>query len=137
MDRAEMNRLIQQHLTAENAGDTAGAVAMYTDDVVHDVVGAPTGPLTGPKAAQGFYEYLTSNVTVESMDVNRSWYGEDFCVVEHQWKGAVPGEFLGVPGQGRAVDARLLHIWEFKDGQMSRENVWVDGGTIIAQLTGA
>ncbi|MGI8720944.1 MAG: nuclear transport factor 2 family protein [Geodermatophilaceae bacterium] len=132
-----MNRLIQQHLTAENAGDTAGAVAMYTDDVVHDVVGAPTGPLTGPEAAQGFYEYLTSNVTVESMDVNRSWYGEDFCVVEHQWKGAVPGEFLGVPGQGRAVDARMLHIWEFKDGQMSRENIWLDGGTIIAQLTGA
>ena len=36
--------------------------AMYTDDVEHDVVGSPTGPLKGKDAAQGFDEYLTQNV---------------------------------------------------------------------------
>jgi hypothetical protein len=29
----------------------------------------------------------------------------------------------------------MLHVWEFKDGQISRENVWLDGGAIVAQLT--
>ena len=29
----------------------------------------------------------------------------------------------------------MLHIWEFKQGLMSRENVWLDGNAIIAQLT--
>ena len=43
MDRQEMDRLIEEHIAAERAGDTAGAVAVYTDDVVHDVVGAPHG----------------------------------------------------------------------------------------------
>ena len=40
---AQMDELIEQHLAAEAAGDVAGAIAVYTDDVEHDVVGSPTG----------------------------------------------------------------------------------------------
>jgi steroid delta-isomerase-like uncharacterized protein len=137
MTKDEMNALIDAHLAAEGAGDTDGCVAMYTDDIVHDVVGNPAGPLTGPDAAKGFYDYLTSNVTGTTGRVNHAWYGEDFAVIEHQWVGAVPGEFLGIPGNGKPVDFRMLHVWEFKDGKMCRENVWVDGATIAAQLTGS
>ena len=132
----EMDALIEQHLKAEMAGDTLGAVAMYTDDVEHDVVGAPTGPLRGKDAAQGFYEFLTQNFRTEEMRPTRNYYGDDFCVVEHDATGTVPGEFLGVPGNGKRITFRLLHVWEFRDGRMSRENVWMDGGSVIAQLTG-
>jgi hypothetical protein len=132
---AEMNRLIDEHIAAETAGDTAGAVAMYTADVVHDVVGAPSGPLQGPDAAKGFYDYLTANVTTERMDLNHAWYGDDFCVIEHQCTASVPGEFLGIAGNGKRVSFRLLHIWEFKGGHISRENIWMDGNAIVAQLT--
>ena len=52
MDPAEMDRLIEQHLQAEETGDLDAAVAVYTDDVEHDVVGAPGGPLYGPAAAR-------------------------------------------------------------------------------------
>jgi len=135
MERSEMDRLIEEHLAAEKAGDPAGCVAMYTDDVVHDVVGMPSGPLSGVEAAQGFYEFLTQNIKTERMDVNRAWYGDDFCVIEHQWHGPVTGEFLGVPGHGREISFRMLHVWEFKDDRISRENVWLDGGAIMAQLT--
>ena len=135
MTPADMNRLIDQHIAAETAGDTAAAVAMYTDDVIHDVVGAPSGPLQGPDAAKGFYDYLTSNVTTERMDVNHAWYGEDFCVIEHQCTASVPGEFLGIPGNGKRVSFRLLHVWEFKDGGISRENIWMDGNALVAQLS--
>jgi predicted ester cyclase len=69
------------------------------------------------------------------MDVNRAWYGEDHCTVEHQWEGTVPGEFLGIPGHGRTVSFRMLHVFEFAGGRISRENVWLDGGAIAAQLT--
>lgn len=130
-----MDRLIEEHLAAEMAGDSAGCVAMYTDDVVHDVVGMPSGPLTGVEAARGFYDFLTQNIKTERMDVNRSWYGDDFCVIEHQWHGPVTGEFLGVAGHGREISFRMLHVWEFKNGRISRENVWLDGGAIMAQLT--
>lgn len=135
MTRSEMDKLIERHLAAELAGDTAGSVAVYTGDVEHDVVGFPTGPVHGKEAAQGFYEYLTKNVQTEIMDVTHQYYGDDFCVIEHNTTGTVPGEFLGVPGNGRRITFRLLHVWEFRDGLISRENVWLDGGAVIAQLT--
>ncbi len=135
MTADEMDRLIDQHITAEKAGDTAACVAMYTDDVEHDVVGAPTGPLHGPEAAQGFYEMLTTNIQTEDMAVTRRYHGEDFCVVEHLWSGTVPGEFLGIAGRGRHITFRLLHVFEFRDGAISRENVWLDGTAITQQLS--
>ena len=135
MQRQEMDRLIEEHLAAEKAGNPDGSVAMYTEDVIHDVVGSPIGPLKGPHAAKAFYEMLNQNVATDRVEVNRAWYGDDFCVIEHQWHGSVPGEFLGVPGNNRRISFRMLHVWEFKDGRMSRENVWLDEGSIIAQLT--
>ncbi|MBO0681611.1 MAG: nuclear transport factor 2 family protein [Candidatus Dormibacteraeota bacterium] len=136
MDRKEMDELIARHLAAENVGDAAGCVAMYTDDVEHDVVGAPHGPLHGPQAAQGFYDYLTANVRAEEMVPTRAYYGDDFCVTEHSWTGTVPGQFFGVAGHGRRITFRMLHVWEFRDGLISRENVWLDGAGINAQLVG-
>src|SRR5205823_10561843 len=135
MQAAQMDALIEAHLKAESAGDTAGAVAVYTDDVEHDVVGSPTGPLKGKDAARGFYEYLTHNVTTEKMVPTHNYYGDDFCVIEHDATGTVDGEFLGIPGHGKRITFRLLHVWEFRDGLISRENIWLDGGSIVAQLT--
>ncbi|HEY6472999.1 MAG TPA: nuclear transport factor 2 family protein [Acidimicrobiales bacterium] len=137
MKAGQMDELIEAHINAEMAGDTAGAVALYTDDVEHDVVGSPTGPMKGKEAAQGFYEFLTQNISTEEMAPTRRYYGEDFCVLEHDATGTVEGEFLGVPGHGKRITFRILHVWEFRDDLISRENVWLDGGSIVAQLTNA
>jgi steroid delta-isomerase-like uncharacterized protein len=138
MNRNDMDRLIAAHLAAEQAAeqtrDTRGCVAMYTDDVEHDVVGAPDGPLHGKHAAQGFYGDLTRALRTEEMIPIRSKYGDDFCVIEHEWRGTVPGTFLGVEGHGRRISFRMLHVWEFRDGLISRENVWFDDGAILRQL---
>lgn len=133
--QAQMDQLIERHIAAETAGDVAGAIAVYTDDVEHDVVGSPTGPVKGTAAAQGFYEFLTSNIQTETMDATHTYHGDESCVVEHVWTGTVPGEFLGIPGNGRRITFRMIHIFEFRDGLISRENVWLDGGAIVAQLT--
>ncbi len=132
---AQMREVIERHLAAEAAGDVAAAVAVYTSDVVHDVVGAPTGPLHGPEQASAFYEMLTANLSTIDVQVNHEYFGDDVCVVEHQWTGTVPGDFLGIPGRGKQVSFRMLHVFEFRGGLISRENVWLDGGSIAAQLT--
>ena len=66
----------------------------------------------------------------------RRYHGTDFCVTEHRWIGSVPGEFLGIPGHGRRISFRMLHVWEFKNDRISRENIWLDGGSVVQQLTG-
>jgi AcrR family transcriptional regulator len=59
----------------------AGCVATYTDEVIHDVIGSPTGPVQGPLAARGFYQMLTQDIKTEKMDVRHAWYGSDFCTL--------------------------------------------------------
>ncbi len=135
MTPEQMDRLIDAHIAAETAGDTDGCVAVYTDDVEHDVVGFPGGPRRGKAEAQDFYEHLIRSISTETMPRTRSYYGDDFCVAEHTWTGTVPGDFLGVPGHGKRISFRLLHVFEFRDGLISRENVWIDGGSAIAQLS--
>jgi hypothetical protein len=44
-------------------------------------------------------------------------------------------DVLGIPGHGRRTTIRILHVFEFRDGLISRENVWIDAGAAIAQLT--
>ena len=137
MEPAAIESLIAEHIDAEMAGDRVASVAMYTEDVRHDVVGFPTGPVVGKVAAEGFYEYLFNQIRTGEMDLTNSYVGDTFCIQEHLWHGTVPGEFMGLPGHGREISFRMLHVWEFRDGLMSRENVWLDGGAIVAQLTAA
>jgi ketosteroid isomerase-like protein len=47
MDVKKMRDLVESHLRAEGRGDVDGAVAVYTDDIEHDVVGFPHSPSRG------------------------------------------------------------------------------------------
>lgn len=129
-----MTALIDEHLTQEAAGNAEGAVAVYTDDVEHDVVGSPMGTLIGPAAARTFYEHLIADLKIERMVQVREWFGENFSVMEHRVDGNVIGSFMGIEGRGKSVHFRMLHVWDFRDGKISRENVWLDTGDIAAQL---
>lgn len=132
-----MTELVERHLKAEGAGDIDGAVAVYTDDIEHDVVGWPTGVLHGKEAARGFYEYLTANFRTESERPTHRYTTADAIVLDQQMTGVVTGELLGLPGNGRRITFRILHCFEFRDGLISRENVWLDGAAIQQQLAPA
>lgn len=47
-------------------------------------VGWPGGPLQGRSSARGFYDRIISNVQTDTVVATRRYYGEDFCVQEHQ-----------------------------------------------------
>jgi steroid delta-isomerase-like uncharacterized protein len=135
MTPEQIDNLIEAHVKAEKTGDFAAAVAMYTDDIEHDVVGAPGGPLRGPEAAARRYERMQRDMKQDELIRTRTLYGDDFCVIEHDATCRVVGQFAGIDGRNRQVRFRMLHIFEFRDGQISRENVWKDANAIIAQLT--
>jgi steroid delta-isomerase-like uncharacterized protein len=135
MDQNEMIALVEQHLKAEGAGDVEGAIAVYTDDIVHDAVGFPGSPRTGQAAAREFYGFLTANFRTESEEPLNRFFDGDTMVLEQAMTGAVIGEMLGIPGNARRVTFRILHVFGFRDGLISREQVWIDSGAIVAQLT--
>lgn len=134
MDQDTMRALVERHLKAEGAGDVEEAIAVYTDDVEHDVVGFPGGPIHGKDAARGFYEYLTANFRTEDEQPTHRYFAEDAMILDQMMTGTVTGELLGFPGNGHRVTFRILHVFEFRDGLVSRENVWLDGAAIAQQL---
>lgn len=137
MTEEQMVALVQRHLKAEGAGDVDGAVAVYTDDIEHDAVGFPGSPLHGKDAARRFYAELTANFRTEREEVRHQYVSGDALIMEQLMTGTAIGDFLGLPGQGRRITFRILHVFEFKDGLISRENVWLDGAAIQQQLSAA
>ena len=58
----------------------------------------------------------------------------DRLVDEHYAYEAADDAPFGCPARGGDVSFRLLHIFEFKDGRISRENAWMDVADIQRQL---
>jgi predicted ester cyclase len=135
MSRDAMDRMLEEHFRREAEGDVAGTLATYTADIEHDVVGDPAGTLRDQQAIGDRYAYLFSNVKGEGFAVKHRLYGDNFVVDDKIWTARVDGEFLGLPGNGRRIHVRILHVFEFRDGLICRENVWLDGDSAIAQLT--
>jgi steroid delta-isomerase-like uncharacterized protein len=134
MDERLMREVVERHIKAEGAGDVDGAIAVYTDDVEHDVVGWPTGVLHGKDQARAFYDHLTANFRTSEDTVVQSYATPDALVLEQVMTGIVTGEMLGMPGHGRTITFRILHVFEFRDELICRENVWLDGASIQQQL---
>jgi steroid delta-isomerase-like uncharacterized protein len=135
MDHTQMQNLVSQHFRAEGAGDVDAAVAVYTDDIEHDVVGFPGGPHHGRDGARKFYEELTANFRAEGEEVLRRYFAVDSMILDQVMTGTVIGSMLGLPGHGRRISFRILHVFEFRDGLISRENVWLDSAAIVNQLS--
>jgi steroid delta-isomerase-like uncharacterized protein len=135
MDDDEMRALVDRHMAAEREGDIDAAVAVYTDDVEHDVVGFPASPTRGKEGARAFYAYLTANFRTENWTVSRQYLADRALVQEQLMTGTVVGSLLGLAGHGRRISFRMLHVFEFRDGLISRENVWLDSAAVADQLS--
>jgi predicted ester cyclase len=64
----------------------------------------------------------------------RRKYGADHAVDEAILHATAEGRPFGLEGHGRRVKVRLLHLFEFDDGLISRESAWFDMGAIQQQL---
>jgi len=134
MDQNEMIAQVERHLKAEGAGDIDGAVAVYADDIEHDAIGFPGSPRTGKDAARQFYAFLTANFRTEDETPIHRYFSDDSMILEQSMTGSVIGEMLGIPGNGRRINFRILHVFDFRDGLIAREQVWIDSAAIVAQL---
>ena len=135
LTREEMDRKIDEHFGFEARDDVEGVLATLSPDAEHDIVGSPSGPTRGREGARPFYESLFADLSDGRVECLKRLYGDDFLVDESVWRGKAPGKPFGLDGKGRPLEFRLLHVVEFTgDGDIRRENVWVDLASIIRQL---
>ncbi|MCV7356408.1 ester cyclase [Mycolicibacterium fluoranthenivorans] len=130
----QMNDLLDEHFGFEARDDIDGVLSTLTLDVEHDVVGWPTGVAHGRDGARAFYETLFADLSEGSVETVHRLYGDDFVVDESLWRGRAPGRPFGLDGRNRPLEFRLLHVIQFADGAIGRENVWIDLAAVINQL---
>lgn len=131
----QMDRKIDEHFGFEAADDVGGVLATLAPDAVHDIIGWPTGPTTDRDAIKAFYEQLFKDLSESKTTVIRRLHGDHFMIDESLWEGRAPGRPFGIEGHNRELSFRLLHVLEFTpEGQIKREQVWIDLAAIIQQL---
>lgn len=137
LTRAQMDAKLDAHFAFEAADDVEGVLGTLSDEVEHDIVGWPAGPARSHADVRAFYEALFADLADGRVETLRRLYGENFMVDDSLWRGRAPGRPFGIEGRDRPLEFRLLHVLEFTpDGEIARENVWVDLAAIQRQLAG-
>jgi predicted ester cyclase len=135
LSKEKMDQKIDEHFGFEARDDVEGVLSTLALDVIHDIVGSPTGPTYRPENARPFYEKLFADLEDGKVTKLKRLYGENFLVDESVWEGIARGKPFGIEGNGRPLRFRLLHVIEFsEEGLIQRENVWIDLAAIIQQL---
>jgi len=135
LTREMMDAKLDEHFGFEMKDDVEGVLETLADDVEHDVVGWPTGPVRGRDDARLFYEATFADLADGQVRSLRRYYGDGFMVDDSIWSGTAAGRPFGLEGRGRPLKFRLLHVLEFGDGgEIRRENVWIDLASIQRQL---
>ena len=131
---AQMDDLVDRHFRAEETGDLHAIAAGFTLDAEHDVAGRPGGVLHGGEQIAAFYEGLLAQLQIERFATVRRWYGNDHAVDESVLHGRAIGRPFGLAGNGKHVQIRLLHVFDFAEGLISRESAWIDLPALQQQL---
>ena len=105
------------------------------EGAVHEVIPSPVGATTDSSGQRLYYELLFASITGERVEPLRRYYGENFLVDESLWHGRIDdGRPFLLDGRSGRVSFRLLHLFEFEGGKISREQVWCDLAAIQRQL---
>ena len=135
MTPEQMDQLVNEHFNYEATDDVDGVMASLTEDAQHEVIPSPFGALTDRAKMRVYYEMLFGDVKGENVTPVRRLYGEDFLVDETIWHGYFDdGRPFLCNGKSGPVSFRLLHIFNFRDGKISREQVWCDLAALQQQL---
>ena len=131
----QMDAKMDEHFAFEARDDINGVLSTLAENVEHDIVGWPTGPVHRREDARNFYETLFIDLADSNVECVKRLYGHNFMVDESVWSGRAPGRPFGLEGRNRPLSFRLLHVLEFADsGDIKRENVWLDLAAIMQQL---
>jgi uncharacterized protein len=135
MDAIEMDRVVDQHLLAEVAGDIPAILDTLADEIEHDLhPGTSTGPMYTKLDIEGFYTVLFCEITINKIRTVRRWHGDGYLVDESVMSMTATGHPFGLDGRGRHAEVPVLHVFEFTDGRISRESGWLDYRALAAQL---
>jgi len=136
MSQAEMDQVVNDHFMYEFTDNVDGVVSTLTEDVVHEIIGAPFGPQQGKAAARRVYERLFPDIKGETVKNLMRLYGENFLIDVTMWTGQIfDGKYFNLDGRSGKASVRLLHVFRLCEGKIELEQVWIDYDALKKQLT--
>lgn len=116
---------IAAHFHNENPDDIDKAIALYTDDVVWEAASRGV-VLRGGEEVKAGYLNIFETLAIHSITTLRRFATEDCVVDDAIYDCTVIGAKM--PNLrydvGTRLRARLVHIFEMRDRQIARENVY-------------
>jgi len=135
MTPAAMDQAINEHFGYEAADDLDGVMASLAPEIEHEVIPSRFGAQHDKAGIRAFYAQLFRSTRGESVTPLKRYYGDDFMIDETMWHGQIDdGAVFLCDGKSGKVSFRLLHVFEFKDGKITREQAWCDLAAIQQQL---
>jgi uncharacterized protein len=134
VERTQLERLIERHLTAERERDITAILATCTPDVEQDAVGRDPNVIRGHEALESFYREFLADLEYAAVTSVRRLYGDDFVVDESMIDAVAHGRPFDMEGYGRPIRFRTLRIFEVGDDLIRRVSVWADLDAIHRQL---
>lgn len=132
--RADLDYIVDRHLRAEREGDVETILDAVTDDIEYEVFGAPDNPVSGRNGLRTRALERFANQMTERHIPLRRLYGDGYVVDEMIWEGRITGRLGPYVGAGRRVSHRVLHVFELRDGHISRMSVYLDYAAVMRQL---
>jgi ketosteroid isomerase-like protein len=137
LTREEMDKVVDDHFRFEATDDIDGVMGSFVSDgeITHEGVPSPFGILHDRARIREFYDMVFSSAQGEKATMIRRLYGDDFLVDETLWEGEqYDGKPFLLPGKSGHMAIRLLHVFTFRDGKISSEQVWLDHAAMQSQL---
>jgi hypothetical protein len=130
-----MDRAVNEHFGFEAADNLDGVMASLAGKVEHEIVPSPVGVQRDKASVHACYKMLFESVRGEGVTPLKRYYGDGFVVDETMWHGEIlDGSVFLCDGKSGKVSFRLLHIFEFQDGKIAREQAWCDLAALQRQL---
>jgi uncharacterized protein len=134
LTREQKDALVDAHYRSEIEGDIDAIVEGFIPGAEHDVVGKPGGPVHGGEAIASYYRQLLADLRISRFEPVRRRYGDNHVVDESILHATAIGSPFGIEGRGREIAVRLLHVFDFNGGLISRESAWLDVPSLLGQL---
>jgi hypothetical protein len=130
--------LLNEHLAAENEHDLDRIMATYS---ASPVIELNASRIEGPAAVREFHRGFGfgGSASASFSDVHvaerRRHRTSEAIIIEQTLTAVHSGTWRGLAPTGRAVSIAVCTVYEFEEGKLARENVYLDEGRLRHLLT--
>jgi steroid delta-isomerase-like uncharacterized protein len=132
--RTSRERLVRDHMQAENVHDFARAIATFAHPRYELI--ATDRTYDGRAAVEEYFRESRTAFPDQRNELIALHHADDAIIVEFWLLGTHRGPLLGVEPTGRSFKCRMTSFFVFDESGLVCERVYFDTASILRQLTG-